>query len=166
MTSRIFRGGVPTGPDVQILIDAFDANPGDEISHVDVAIAIGVTVQSSRFLTVTTAWRKRLFRDRRLQVKSEGGVFRVLTPDECVSAAAESMNRIGRATGRTVVRIESVDQTGLSQAAQAQHTLLRRHSLALLESAQAACEGIAAPKPIEISSVRIANSEGSAQSND
>lgn len=68
MDSRqtVYFGGIPTEPDIKRLTEAFkvqEMNPGDTIDYEEVAIVIGQAVKSSRFRSVTTAWRKRVEND-------------------------------------------------------------------------------------------------------
>ncbi len=157
MGSRLFRGGVPTGPDVARLLEAIPAEPGTSVSHDQVAELIHTQVGSSRFRSVTNAWRNKLFRDRLLQTNSEGGEFRFLTADESLDKGLGGFKRVGRAAGRLRVRVDAVNPSDLTTPEkQGRHVLLRRAAQAVGDEAAKSAKTVAGPAPIQTTR-RIAN---------
>lgn len=144
---KLWHGGIPTAPDVDRLME-LEFKPGDAIGYGQVESVIREKRGSSRFRTVTDAWRKRLFRERSLQVVAEGGMFHGLTPSEALSYAIKDLNRVGRAARRTTVRAGVIDVHRLSREEQERHMLVRRHSAALLGHTQDVCKAIAPPAPV------------------
>lgn len=144
--SRIFRGGVPTGPDVALLM-ALDPQPGASVSYEEIEAAIGCDHNSPRFRTVTTAWRKRLFHERLLQSVAQGGAFLFLTPEQAHDRAVFGFARLGRATGRVLVKAEAIDRRELPEAKARQHDLLRRELHLVRETMVKATWQINPPKP-------------------
>src|SRR5574337_915133 len=108
MGSRIFLGGVPTRPDVEKLLAKIDVSHGSIIPYRMVEDIIGIPRDQNRWRTVTEAWRKRLFRERRLQIIAEGESFKALTAAEAVAHGAKRLNAHGRAVGRTATRVDSI----------------------------------------------------------
>lgn len=147
MSGKLFRGGVPTRPDVDLLMK-ISVEPGTRIDYATIEDMLGIVRGSSRFRTVTQAWRRRLFREQRLQVEADGAAFVVLTAAQAVSAAATRLHRVGRAAGRTVVRVEAIDPRELDDGDQKRHFLLRRHAAAALDAVSEACRAIAPPRAI------------------
>lgn len=85
---ELFYRGVPTEPDVTALLNKFGVPTEDvELSHADVAAVFQVDPKSSRFKTVTAAWRKRLKDLHHVLIGSSDGAFRVLKPSERVGLA-------------------------------------------------------------------------------
>lgn len=153
--SRLFRGGVPTGPDVEKLM-ALGVSPGDRVLYDDVERLLGLKRASNRWHSVTIAWRKRLFREQHIQTEADGEAFVILTADQAVSSAIKHMTGIGRAAGRVVVRVETIDQAALSPRALDQHVLVRRHAAAVLVSTRDACKAVAPPRPVSGQPLRLA----------
>lgn len=144
----LFFGGVPTGPDVDLLMDRFPVGPDVSVSYFDIVETIGVTPSAPRFRTITTAWRNRVFRQRGLQSKCQGGTFTFLTADEAHDRAYSGVEKIGRSIGRQRTKIEAIPQDQLTtEQRRVEHVLLRREINALYQSAQSAAIAIAAPTP-------------------
>lgn len=149
--TNLFRGGVPTGPDVDRLIAAFpldDMGPGSIISYVDVSSIIGEAPGSGRFKSVSNAWRRRMFRERLWQTIAEGGAFRILTADECVRHGITSVTRLGRASGRVVARTMAIRTEEVSPALLPHRRVLQLQAIALRDAARLAAAAIAAPTAI------------------
>ena len=99
MTS-ILSSGIPSSPDVYKLLARFKLQPGVDIPHEEVEACIGVARGTSRYRSVTTAWRRRVEREQNLFVDSTPSKgFRVLLPTERVS---HCMGKV--ASGARIVR--------------------------------------------------------------
>lgn len=147
MAGRLFRGGVPTEPDVKALI-ALGVEPGAEVTYERVEQIIGAARTSPRFSSVVAAWRRRVFREYRLRIRRSGGTFRFLTAPECLTQSTIDLHRVGRAIGRSSVHIDAIHTADLDGDGLRRHALLRRASYAVLSATQDACKEIALPKPI------------------
>lgn len=67
--------GIPTGPDVDRLMQAFGVpQEGTVITWLEVEAAIGSNRDSSRFQTVLQAWRWRLEKENKVWLKTLKGV--------------------------------------------------------------------------------------------
>jgi hypothetical protein len=104
--SKMFFGGVPTALDVRKLQEAFPAlSPGDEIEHEQIEAVIEVDRASSRYRTVTNAWRKHLLTDANIDIGAISGVgFRVLLDHERISTSVKGFQSGVRKQIRCVKR--------------------------------------------------------------
>lgn len=146
--SKIFLGGVPTGPEVERLMKEVEAGPGIEVSYETVEQLIDVKRTDHRFRSVTNSWRKRLFREKALEVKAEGGRFLMLTPDEALSSGINAFHKVGRALGRTSVKVAVINEAGLTPARAETKRLMQREIEAVTDATRKAVKTIAAPKPV------------------
>jgi hypothetical protein len=85
--------GKPTGAEVGEIMNHYPSlRAGDTISHVDIAALIHIDPDSARYRSVTTAWRKRMYREFNTSiaaVPNEG--FVVLDGHERVNLASSKM---------------------------------------------------------------------------
>lgn len=149
--SKIFLGGVPTGPDVDRLLKEIEARPGVEVSYETVERLIGAKRTDNRFRSVTNSWRKRIFREKALEIKAEGGRFLILTPDEALSSGISAFHKVGRALGRTSVRVAVINEAELAPARAETKRLMQREIDAVTDATRRAVKAIAAPKPVSTS---------------
>jgi hypothetical protein len=109
-TQNIFRG-MPSGPDVRKLLDAFGAlQPGLQITHAEMEDAL-VTVRygSQRYKTVVAAWRKTLLDRHNIDIQSVPGIgYRVLNDEERVDAGLSGSKRGLREIVRSARRSDRV----------------------------------------------------------
>jgi hypothetical protein len=152
----LFRGGVPTGMDVDRLMKEIEISPGAQVDYSKVETILGVSRANNRFRSVTTAWRARAFRENALQSKAEGGMFLFLTADAAHDEAISSVKRVGRATGRLTKRVDAIDASELTGDRLARHSLLQREAAAMLEAMRRSAKSIVAPKPVAAANLRIA----------
>lgn len=91
---KMFLGGMPTEFDVKKLLEAFPSiKEGDTFEHGNVEQIIGVTRNSSRYKSITQAWRKNLLRNENKQVDAIPGFgFKCMSPDERISGGVKGMN--------------------------------------------------------------------------
>jgi hypothetical protein len=153
-TMSVFRGGVPTGPDVERLMKAFPAKPGDRIAAGAIAAVLGLDPQSPRFRTVTGKWRAKLHREQGLRLTLAGKVFHVLTAPEQVNEVVHDINRVTRAAARAYVEANIIDVAALSDTEKRQHYLVCREIKAIAEETKRAQIEVAGPKPLQ-SSMRL-----------
>jgi hypothetical protein len=155
MTGKLFFGGVPTGMDVAKLME-LELSPGVDISYEKVTEIIGEKAGTSRFRTVTNAWRKRLFRERLLQSSAEGGAFHFLTADAAHDKGRKGIVHVGRISSRLRRDVEAVDLMALTGERQAKHHLLRREIEAVNQTIHNSAKALALPTPVAGSSLRLA----------
>lgn len=109
--SKLFFGGVPTEPDVKKLIDAYGVPQPGMIPYADVAAVIGLDPKSTRWRSVTDAWRFRLRRENNIEVRAIPGMgFKVLTEQERIPdtyVALRQTARVAREANRRAVSIDS-----------------------------------------------------------
>lgn len=152
----LFKGGLPTGMDVDKLMRAFNIEPGVQIAYGDIEKLLGISASDHRFRTVTNAWRKRVFREKLIQSVGEGGFIRFLTADEAHDRGRVGFRRIGRAAGRLATQVEAVNVENLTGERRDAHNLLRREAHVILDAARKSAKAIAAPRPTAPSNLRIA----------
>lgn len=144
-------GGMPVRFDVERLMKEIDARPGSRVAYEDVEKIVGADAKANRFSTVTSSWRNKLFREKLVQTKREGGYFHFLTADESHDDARRKFVHVGRAARKLALRVESIDVAELTGPRADVHGRLRREALALREAAAAGVKAIAAPRPVEAS---------------
>lgn len=72
-TNNVFRGGVPTEPDIYRLNERFGKpKEGDEIPWEAIEAVIDEPRDTSRFRTVVSRWRKIMLRDHNIVLKAIG----------------------------------------------------------------------------------------------
>lgn len=102
--SKLFFGGVPTGPDVDRIFEALGVPEPGIVGHETLAAIIGEEPASSRYRTVVKAWRDRLFNDHNVATDHERGIgVKVLTPEEWVRV--EGLR--GRGVTRHAVKVHN-----------------------------------------------------------
>jgi hypothetical protein len=113
----IFQGGVPTGSDVERLLREIGTPaPGDVIPYDQIARILGVERKSSRWGSVTDAWRRRLDREFNLLLEAvPNGGFRVLTNSGRVNHASSRYKRGLRQVAKAAVVAARTDRKGLTQ---------------------------------------------------
>lgn len=143
--SKLFFAGVPTKFDVDKLIKAITPEPGMRISYASVAEVIGVEPKTSRWRTVTDAWRARMFKEKNLRMTAEGGEFVVLTAAGALSKGIDDFHKVGRALGRTGTRVAVINEGDLDVEGGAQKRIVQREILAVADAARKAAKEIALP---------------------
>ena len=72
MKTLTFSTGIPTAPDIKRLHDQFGVpKDGQLITYESTAECIGSAVMSLRWRTVTTAWRKQVYREHNVFMRAE-----------------------------------------------------------------------------------------------
>lgn len=134
--SDLFFGGVPTGPDIKALREAFpeeEMTPGDVIQYSIVEELLGVTVQTSRFRTVTTRWRKIVEKESKIILGVKPGVgFVVLSDSDKVDLSGAKIRSSFRSARRSFVVTGYVDTKNLSEHEVNRLDSLKRSAAAVL----------------------------------
>lgn len=132
--SNLYFGGVPTGPDIVRIREAFP-NPaeGDIIEYSKISTVLGCPKSSGRFKTVTNRWRKLHEAETRQVIGVEPGVgFVVLSPVQTLDTgvgklrhAARAVRRGGDLAGKAdKSRLSTEDRTRADHAVRASATIL------------------------------------------
>lgn len=149
MSSKLFLGGLPTAIDVKRLRETFpDLRPGDEITHERVEAALGIPRTDGRYRTVTSAWRRDLFRLDNVEVGAIVGIgFRVLTAEERVDAGVGRFQQGTRIQGRSLRRMRTIRPSDLDAPHQAKLDHAIRVGASVFQAGQALTKGLDPPKP-------------------
>jgi hypothetical protein len=112
--TRLFFGGVPTTPDVNRLEEAYGRElltAGTLIPYVDVTEVINEQPGTSRFKSVTHAWRKKMETDYNIIIdcEIESQAFIVLTEGGKVELSRSKLGRAVKAARRSYVISARVD---------------------------------------------------------
>lgn len=71
---KTFKGGVPTDPDVQKLLDKYGRPKiGQVFTYEEIADFLNTTKKSNRWCTVTWAWRRQIYRLHNIYLGCERG---------------------------------------------------------------------------------------------
>jgi hypothetical protein len=159
MSGNLYFGGVPTAPEVELLMTKLDAKPGASFTLDQIVEIINIDATQNRFASVTAAWRKKLFRERALQSKREGGVIKFLTANAAHDEAISGITRIARAARHTRIKADAVNVDDLSNERREAHALVRRELMAVHEAGEKARKGVALPKPSAGSTLRLASTK-------
>lgn len=149
MASKMFFGGMPTGPDVRKLIAAFGKpTPGTEITHEEIEAVLSITRKESRYSVVTLAWRKQLLKDDSIDIGAVNGIgFRALIDSERVSNGVSGVQQGARKQMRSIKRATMLETA--NPELQKKQELLTRYGIALQGEVNTMLKQIAAPKPAE-----------------
>lgn len=116
MSSSVYFGGRPTGPDVDKLLKAFeDVKPGEVVRHEEIARVLDAKVGSTRYKTVQTRWRAALFDDRNQATVAEPGIgIRFLRENERAAdakrTAVHGTRKIRRAHSKaSAIRLQDLE---------------------------------------------------------
>lgn len=160
MADNVYKGGIPTKPDVDKLIKEFPPKAGLVVSYDEVAGCIGVEPTSNRFKTVTDRWRERVFAETGLRCYTRGQAFRFLTADEALTSTGEDIARISRSAVRARIYVEAIDPAQLtSDEKRSRFFIARREAAALVEAAQKSEKAIAVPPPVSAGVPRLVQSK-------
>jgi len=134
MSSKLFLRGVPVGPDVDKLIKAFGplARDGKIITHGDMEKVLGINRLESRYRTVLTAFRKRVWDLYEVALSGRRAIgqgYRCLTANEVVEEAQKAGRATTKRTRQALIEVTSMPDIELSP----DHLALKRKYLALTE---------------------------------
>lgn len=92
-----WKDGLPTGPEVAELQKRWPSlKAGDRIEYSEIEEAIGIVYPSSRWTTVTNAWRKREEEKGNVIDCVAGAAFFVATSDQISAKTYGTLRHIGR----------------------------------------------------------------------
>jgi len=111
--SKYNWGGVPTAPDVARLMESIPIEPGTQVTHKAVMDVIGITNGANRFKTITSAWRKHIFRTMSLDSTNTNGVFEFLKAKEALVKNRHTYTLNTRGIKRMKVKSVAIDSSAL-----------------------------------------------------
>jgi hypothetical protein len=147
--SPLYFGGIPTGPAVAEIIKKIgDVLPGTDISYSAIEAAIGAKRNSSRFRTVTAAWRKECLRRRNVEVVAVAKTgFRALLPEERVGHNYQGFRAGLRKQSRAVKRVTMVRDDELTPDSRTRRENMQRSAALIMDIATNLHKSIAPPAP-------------------
>ena len=93
--------GLPTAPDVTALQKKWpDLKVGDRIGYADICELLKIDWRSSRFRSVTSAWRKRELESGKVLTPDPGQAFYVASADQISAGTYGDLRSIGRKAKR------------------------------------------------------------------
>lgn len=147
--TRPFIGGLPTDIDVKRLLEAFPSiSPGFVITYTEVSLVIGVTHGSTRFRTVTNAWRKRLLRVDNFVLEAIAGQgFRRRTELERSQKDRSGWRRDQNRAARKVRDMTRVDTVEFDERERKSHDHAKHVLQAHIEHTSTTVRQLAPPAP-------------------
>lgn len=142
---------VPTEPEVKSLLEAFpEIEVGRVIPYAEVEQVIRTRRGSSRWSTVTGAWRRRLCTERNfiLAVVAGEGFKRLSESDRSFLDTRGALDKFGGAL-RRVEDLRRVDITGFDAETLRTHTHRTEVFTRLAENVHGAAREIVPPKPTQ-----------------
>jgi len=118
--TKFWKGGLPYGPQVKKLEDAYPAPDEDKIiGHEELEKLTGETKGTPRYYGIVNSWRKRLFNELGIDsawISGEG--VKILPPAERLHASESDFNRGLRKTKRAVRRLAATPRERLDEIGQ------------------------------------------------
>lgn len=146
---KLHFGGLPTGPDVRALNEAFpDLKEGAEISYTAIGEVLRIQYGDPRFRTVLTAWRHAKRNEGFLTCCIPGKALRIMTEKEAPGYAFDGARwaaRKIRRTARDVSALRPKDENVRTQLDHAKR-LLWKSAEAMKETEKQ----LAAPNVIQL----------------
>jgi hypothetical protein len=161
MSGKQYFGGLPTGPDVKLLLEHWpQIKEGQEISHEEVERVLKLKRDETRYRGVTMAWRKHLFRNDNIFVDAIAGVgFQCLDPKGRVENGIKVFRKGTREQWRSIDRLKRVQEKDLDPVSQTKRDHVIRLGLAI--HAQATDMMRELPKPqAQITQLRKPDDKG------
>jgi hypothetical protein len=125
-----WQTGLPTGPDVALIRKRWnDLKAGDRIEYQEIADLLGIKVGSSRWKTVTQAWRKRELDDGRVIKSVPGKEFVVANPEQIIDDTNTTLKHISRSARRQLVHLMTVRDTDSQTQAVVDHQARLMHAV-------------------------------------
>lgn len=148
--SKLFLGGIPTEGDVKLLLEAFPAiEAGQLIPYDRVAEVIKVDRGTSRFKTVTAAWRRALNRTQNFVLEAVSGQgFRRQTEIERSQKDRAGWRQDQSRAARRVRDLARVDTREFEERDQKAHDHARRVLQAHAEHTSTTVKELAPPAPL------------------
>jgi hypothetical protein len=125
-----WQTGLPTGPDVTMIRRRWpDLKVGDRIAYHEIADLLGIEVGSSRWRTVTHAWRKRELDDGRVIKCVPGKEFVVANAEQIIDDTHATLKHMSRSARRQLVHLMTVRDTDSRTRAVVDHQARLMHAV-------------------------------------
>ena len=159
MSIQSIVNGIPTRPDVKLLLKAFPElkRDGSVISHAEVEEVIGVHHKSNRYRSVVTAWRKVLESEQGICLDGMGAAgqgFVVLSAPEMPKFGRKKLRQATKAAKRgfVVAGLAPDSELNTTDRAKRDHVLL--HLGTALQSLRGESKALMTPpKPKQLNSI-------------
>lgn len=140
-SNKLYFGGIPTEPDVRKLMESYPVDgmkPGDLIGYEEIGTVIMEKVRSSRWKSVTTAWRKKLEDESKILLKciSDKMAFKVLNDDEKADERNKKQVEAGRKARKSLKIHLIIDKQGLSDKNKAEYDFYEQRAKGIIAAAQ------------------------------
>lgn len=136
--AKPFFGGIPTGPDVKKLMDAYGVPAPGLVSHEALEGILTLDRDASRYRTIVHAWRSRLLRENNVaSIAVPGEGIRFLTEPERVEQGRRLLGLSARQVGRVHRWSVMVDVTKLDEVTRRRHDHTLRATAAMAMTASA-----------------------------
>lgn len=123
-TAKTFFGGVPTGPDVRKLNQAFpDLKAGDVVLYEKVEAILGISRKISRWNSIREAWRQDLLENGLVLDCVPGEAYKIATNPEVFAKASDATKSVVRKLRRTANKIKAVKPDNEVEQQIANHSL-------------------------------------------
>jgi len=115
--------GIPYGPDIRKLEDAYPSPEEDQVlSHKDLEALLKLEQKTQRYYGVINAWRKRLRNDRNIDSEWIHGVgLKILNPADRLKHSEQNIKQGIRHTGRAFRRLAITPRERLDAVGQARY---------------------------------------------
>jgi hypothetical protein len=125
-----WQTGLPTGPDVALIRKRWpDLKVGDRIEYQEIADLLGIKAGSTRWKTVTKAWRKRALDDGYVVKSVPGKAFVVANAEQIIDDTFSTLKHISRSARRQVVHLMAVRDTDSQTRAVVDHQARLMHAV-------------------------------------
>lgn len=119
---EVIRDGIPTGPEVQMLMRAFpDLKQGDFIAYEQIAAVVKESYGENRFKTVLSAWRRALQDQGLVTACVPGKGVQVATDSEVNAMAYTGVRSARRKVNRTARKLSVIRPTDERAQAETHH---------------------------------------------
>jgi hypothetical protein len=136
--AKLFFGGLPTGPSVDMIMDAIGIPvKGQTIPYQEIEAAADISYGTSRWKSVTEAWRKRVEREHGLVIGCVPGSFQVNDDTGLVTESRGRLRKALKNAKRSYVVVSLADRAMLTPEDQNRADLQRRLAQKMFEDASA-----------------------------
>lgn len=131
---KLFLGGVPVKPNVDLLIDGLPYAAGDVYAHSSIAEICGEQYGTHRYRTVIASWKNRMRKERGIDIVAEPNVgYRVLRDSERITQGNKEAIHGLRQIKKGGERAMRADEKELTEAERRQRMQLMRMSADLVK---------------------------------
>lgn len=117
MNNRSFFGGIPTDVDVEMITKAIGVpKVGDKVTYAQIESVLRLKRTENRFITVVSAWRRKMDREHNLLMKAIPGMaFEVLDASGRVDLSSKVFKQALKRTGKAVAIAARTDRKELTE---------------------------------------------------